>query len=225
MGREKDYRNFYRVTGEFGNKIGSSGSNYEFHKHANISNRTSYQNWKMLLAGLHVKDVSPEVLEWVVAEFDKNIAAAPCNIETTNDYLWWMNFNLKWMQAYYRRIWNMDTYGLVVKRDPDLVNKHLSSELEFYNRKEFQIWSMQNTGQSTEKFSEDNKIYAPAPKKYILGFNGDHDYYLNKKKMRSINELDHLFKESPLFVDYNGISHFEYCDQEVKSYLIRTLFK
>ena len=82
---------------------------------------------------------------------------------------------------------------------------------------------MQNTGESPEKIPDDNKIYAPSSKKYILDYDGDTDYYINKGKFRSVTQIDNLDIDSPLFIDSQGISYWPPFSQEIGKSILKAL--
>lgn len=183
---------YWHLTGEFGGQLFAMQASVDFHRKNNMPFQSEYAKHKNEVGQFIFKD--PDVREWFMHEMDGNIATAPCKIETTGDFFWWIGFNFKWQEIYYRRGASiLDFYGLFEHEDDQATKKYLDSEIEFFGQKEFQIWSMQNGGDSTEKWDSDITSFKLAAKKYIYDFYPDDDYLKNKGKVLS----------QPLIADHN----------------------
>jgi len=101
------------------------------------------------------------------------IDKAPVRIRTLFDYLWWLNFTLKW-QAVTLRL-------LAARRDG---SRELYQSLHhFFRSVAFQQWSFYNPRARTTAVWE---RYKEAAKQYILSYTGDETYYRHKEKEPSL---------------------------------------
>jgi hypothetical protein len=104
------------------------------------------------------------------------IAAAPVPIHTLFDYLWWLNFALKWQDV---------TLRLAAPRGSD-ARAVFGSLRHFFRSQEFQAWSLANP--SIRRLPVWTN-YKETAKRYILDFTGDHDYYHTKEKEDSLRNV------------------------------------
>jgi hypothetical protein len=119
------------------------------------------------------------------------IHKSPFKIYSLFDYLWWMNFSLKW-QTVSMRILNGIERG---------ANDLESTVYHFFKSEDFQIWSMTN---HDKKIKSDWKSYKYLAKELIYQFHQDENYLKNKEKEPSLKEVIHskryffgLIKEKP----------------------------
>src|SRR5690606_38195778 len=105
-----------------------------------------------------------KVVSWYMDLFEKLFAAAPCPVSTNADFLWWINFSLKWQSVYFRML----TYAsdFVLKDiDGDFIENYF---FHFYGTEDFQLWSMNNP---EKKILTTWEEYKQEAKNVIYGFN------------------------------------------------------
>jgi hypothetical protein len=106
-------------------------------------------------------------------------AACPVPIETNADFLWWINFSLKWQSVFLRMISFTCNFNLP---DIDLkfANEHFFC---FFGTDDFQLWSMNN---NDKKIKDTWASYKFTAKDVIYKFTKDEDYRRNKTKRGSL---------------------------------------
>lgn len=109
------------------------------------------------------------------------IAQCPIPVNTLYDYLWWMNFSMKWQNVAYRLIANA---GL----PPASLDTTI---FHFFKHRDFQRWSISNP---EAKISSDWTSYKYLAKKYIYEYCKDKEYLANKEKEPSLKNT--LFSRS-----------------------------
>ena len=114
--------------------------------------------------------------------FEKLIAAAPVPIRTNYEYLWWINFALKW-QTVSMRMLPYTAERNTAKITADYFNTNLAP---FYRTDDFQLWSMNNPD---KKIKDTWNSYKWACKDIIYDFTKDADYRDNKSKKGSLHGL------------------------------------
>ena len=110
--------------------------------------------------------------------FEKLKNACPVPLTTNFEYLWWINFSLKWQAVV------MYTLMFVAKRNvsgigPNYLETHFKS---FYNTEEFQLWSMNNLD---KRIKDTWPSYKWVSKDVIYGFTKDAEYRDKKTKKGS----------------------------------------
>lgn len=98
--------------------------------------------------------------------------AAPVQIETTFDLLWWINFSLKWQDVQLR-------FFVELGVTPEQAGR----VCHFFDDDLFQQWSMNN---HDKKIRDTWLSYKWPAKDYIFEFTGDIDYRDNKEKIGSL---------------------------------------
>lgn len=111
--------------------------------------------------------------------FERLKKAAPVDIVTNHDYLWWINFSLKW-QSVFLRILHYATPRNVSNIDLAYINTYYN---HFYNTEDFQLWSMNNPD---KKIKDTWNTYKWLCKDIIYDYTGDADYRDNKIKHGSL---------------------------------------
>jgi len=110
--------------------------------------------------------------------FEKLMHAAPVRISTNFEYLWWINFALKWQTVFaYTVLFTAPRNAHKITADY-LYNRYLS----FYNTDEFQLWSMNNLD---KRIKDSWKTYKWVTKDLIYAFNRDAEYRDHKMKRGS----------------------------------------
>eukprot|EP01025_Chloroclados_australasicus_P055262 TRINITY_DN6644_c0_g1_i1.p1 TRINITY_DN6644_c0_g1~~TRINITY_DN6644_c0_g1_i1.p1 ORF type:complete len:690 (-),score=44.69 TRINITY_DN6644_c0_g1_i1:270-2114(-) len=108
-------------------------------------------------------------LQWISVQVDKS----PIHVENMFDFLWWINFSMKWQHVYFR--WQM--------RLPKLIDNNL---FHFFRTDAFQQWSFHN---HNDKFP--NKAtwtsYMQPLKEFVFQYTADDDYLHNKMQINSLN--------------------------------------
>jgi hypothetical protein len=104
------------------------------------------------------------------------IDKAPIPIRTLFDYLWWLNFALKWQHVILR---------LLAMRS-DSSRQLYQSFHHFFRDPAFQQWSFHNGRARTTPVWE---RYKETAKQYILSYTGDETYYRYKEKEPSLGQV------------------------------------
>jgi len=132
----------------------------------------------------------PEILDFLITRklgtykytnkiidfLEPQIQKSPVEILTLFDYLWWLNFSLKWQTVSMRLIHGMD-------RDYSDLETNV---FHFFKSIEFQKWSINN---HTKKIKKKWKSYKYVAKEYIYEFHKDDSYLENKEKEQSLKEV------------------------------------
>ena len=120
---------------------------------------------------------------------------SPCQIKTSFDLFWWLNFNFKWQSVFFRIL-------LRVNKDErkninlEFINNYFH---HFYTTQNFQKWSMLN---SHLKVKEDWKSYKYICKEIIYNYTKDEYWFNNKIKVGSLFKI-FLNKNTPQGLDTN----------------------
>jgi hypothetical protein len=103
------------------------------------------------------------------------IEKSPVKIETLFDFLWWMNFSLKWQHVSLRMFYEDGNARFSLDEN----------FLHFFSSKSFQNWSISNHGSKIKKTWNSYKYIA---KECIFDFHKDENYLLNKEKEQSLKD-------------------------------------
>ncbi len=135
----------------------------------------------------------PVAANFYLDMFDRVRAAAPIEIRTHFEYLWWLNFSLKWQSVYMRML------SFTSKRSTEKVTKEYLKDhyVHFYGTEDFQLWSMLNLD---KKIKDTWQTYKWTAKDVIYEYTRDADYRDNKLKRGSLSFLV-LQQESYDFID------------------------
>lgn len=114
--------------------------------------------------------------------FEKLARAAPVPIERNYDFLWWINFALKWQNVFMRTL----TY--TAPRNRHLITSNYVRDFyaPFYNTEEFQLWSMLNPD---KKMKDSWATYKWAAKEVIYDYTKDTEYHDTKVKRGSLYNI------------------------------------
>jgi hypothetical protein len=117
------------------------------------------------------------------------IEAAPMPLRSNFDFLWWVNFTLKWQTVYMR--------SLLFSKQAISVNHIKKYYHPFYNTIEFQLWSMNNLD---KRIKNHWSTYKWPCKKVIFDFTED-EYYRDRKI--KVGSLQHVLRPLPYhkFID------------------------
>lgn len=160
------------VTGEHGDQLfGSDKLKYA------VETGEAYRPYQDVLEYFISRKLGTEKHTTSIIDYlSPQLKYSPVKIDTFYDYLWWMNFSMKWQNVSLRLI-----YGLN-KSHKDL-NKSI---IHFFQNTEFQNWSISN---HDKKIKKEWKSYKYVAKKYIYDFHKNHDYFVNKEKEPSLKEV------------------------------------
>ena len=132
------------------------------------------------------EDVLPEIMikqfanniraERLLSYLEPLIAAAPVPIRTLFDYLWWLNFSLKWQTVTLRLI--------ALGNKPPL--RLYRSLWHFFRTEPFQQWSFSFHPRRVPLTWE---RYKEVAKEYIRAYTGDEEYFLHKEKEPSLGRV------------------------------------
>lgn len=114
--------------------------------------------------------------------FEKLKNNAPVPIETNYDYLWWINFALKWQTVSMRLLPFTPTRN-TGKIDRDYF---FTNYMPFYRTEDFQLWSMNNRD---KRMKESWNSYKWVSKEVIYDFTKDAEYRDTKQKKGSLKEI------------------------------------
>lgn len=114
--------------------------------------------------------------------FERLIQNAPVPILRNYDFLWWINFSLKWQNVFMR------TLSYTAPRNRKFITMEYIRTLyaPFYNTEEFQLWSMLNPD---KKIKDTWKTYKWAAKQVIYDYTNDANYRDNKIKKGSLAKI------------------------------------
>lgn len=127
------------------------------------------------------KSVNP-VMDFLAAQIKKS----PIEIVTLFDYLWWLNFSLKWQHVALR----------LIASAPDAKLALGENLIHFFSAQDFQSWSISNHYYKIKKTWSSYKF---AAKECIYDFHPDRNYLLHKEKEASLKDA---ILESPTVFDY-----------------------
>jgi len=164
--------NEINVTGEHGDQIfGSDKLKYA------ILSKEAYRPYTEVLPYFISRKLGNEKYTKSIIEYlNPQVKASPLPIETYYDYLWWMNFSLKWQNVSLRLL-----YGLG-RTEEDLNH----SFFHFFQSTHFQNWSISN---HHKKIKTNWNTYKYIAKAYIYAFHKDDNYFKYKEKEPSLKEV------------------------------------
>lgn len=120
---------------------------------------------------------------------------APCEIKSTFDLIWWLNFSFKWQNVWFRMLLRIDN-RFHKNLNPTWIDKHYQ---HFFTSLDFQKWSMLN---SDKKIKDTWASYKFTAKDYIYEYTKDAFYRDNKDKRGSLFRL-FIHKNTPIAIDSN----------------------
>lgn len=159
------------VTGEHGDQLFGSDKA----QHFVITNQAFRPFEEILPIVIARKLGSAKTVDSIISFLSPQIEKSPVKIETLFDFLWWMNFSLKWQHVSLRMFYE------------DGSEKFSLDEnfLHFFSAKDFQNWSISN---HKSKIKKTWKSYKYVAKECIFEFHKDENYLLNKEKEQSLKD-------------------------------------
>ncbi len=114
--------------------------------------------------------------------FERLKNASPIPIATNADFLWWINFSLKWQSVFFR------TLSYTSKRRAHEISEEYikTRYFQFYGTDDFQIWSLNNPD---KKIKDSWNTYKWPCKDIIYDYNKDASYRDTKTKHGSLFAL------------------------------------
>ena len=131
--------------------------------------------------------------EFYLDLFERLKTAAPVAIVTNQDYLWWINFSLKFQTVFMRMLCRTAPRN-IARINADYISTYYN---HFYNTEDFQLWSMNNMD---KKIKDQWKTYKWVCKDIIYEYTKDAEYRDNKLKRGSLYFLL-LQQEAYNFID------------------------
>jgi hypothetical protein len=114
--------------------------------------------------------------------FTSSASRAPCEVKSFYEYLWWINFNFKWQNVYFRMLLRADV-SVRSFVDRDLADNYV---YHFFNNYDFQRWSMANPHL---KVGKTWNTYKFTSKDYIYDYDKNAEYRDYKVKDRSLYKI------------------------------------
>ena len=115
------------------------------------------------------------------------VARAPVPVISLYDYLWWLNFSLKWQTVSMRLVHGLGRAAADLEQ----------TVFHFYKSTAFQQWSLSHHDQ---KIKAEWSSYKYVAKELIYQFHADEHYLLHKEKEPSLKEVMVSGKPRPGFV-------------------------
>lgn len=148
---------------------------------------------------------NPQVTNFYLDLFERLKEAAPVPVNSCYEFLWWINFSLKWQCVSLRML------SYTAPRNAPKINLGYigTNYLQFYNTEDFQLWSLTNRD---KKIKDTWKTYKWPCKDIIYDYTKDADYRDNKTKKTSFNQL------TPQHTAYNFIDEKGELQSELAAY-------
>ncbi len=159
------------VTGEHGDQIFGSDKAQHF-----VLTNQAFRPFEELLPIVIARKLgSTKSVDKLISYLMPQIEKSPVKIETLFDFLWWMNFSLKWQHVSLRMFYEEASEKFSLDKN----------FLHFFSAKDFQNWSVSN---HEFKIKETWKSYKYVAKECIYDFHKDENYLLNKEKEQSLKD-------------------------------------
>ncbi|SEB48282.1 hypothetical protein SAMN04489761_0973 [Tenacibaculum sp. MAR_2009_124] len=160
------------ITGENGDQLFGSDKL----KHTVISKDAFSSYHKILDFIISRKLGSSKYTSDIIKYLEPVINKCPFEIITLYDYLWWMNFALKWQTVSMRLLYGIN------RNAQDLEH----NVYHFFKTPSFQSWSLSN---HDKKIKDTWKSYKYIAKEIIYDYHNDKEYLVNKEKEPSLKEI------------------------------------
>lgn len=159
------------VTGEHGDQIFGSDKVQHF-----IITNQAFRPFEEILPIVIARKLgSNKSVDSLISYLMPQIERSPVKIETLFDFLWWMNFSLKWQHVSLRMFYEDENERFSLDKN----------FIHFFSAKDFQNWSISN---HEFKIKETWKSYKYVAKECIFDFHKDENYLLNKEKEQSLKD-------------------------------------
>ena len=159
------------VSGELGDQLFGSDK-LKYH----VQTGEAFRPYTDVLPYLIDRKLGIGKAEKLMAYLAPQIEKSPIKIITLYDYLWWMNFSMKWQHVSLRLIKNLPEESFILNEN----------YFNFFQSKTFEAWSI---SQPTLKINETWPSYKQVAKEYIYETHQDKDYLMNKEKEQSLKEV------------------------------------
>lgn len=160
------------VTGEHGDQVFGSFLAKEV-----VDDGTADLPYEDVIPGFLARRTQKQAAAEGVFEFLlPQVKTAPVPVRTAFDFLWWLNFSLKWQAVSLR---------LSVFRGGH-VGRQFNNTRHFFRDPRFQTWSMAHPELRTPLNWRNYKMSA---KNYLLDHTGDEEYYRTKTKEASLKNV------------------------------------
>ena len=136
----------------------------------------------ILISFLREKIGDPHAAEFYGDIFERIRTAAPIDIVSNHDVMWWFSFSVKWQSVFLRTI-AYTTPRNMKNINVDYINRCYAP---FYNTEDFQLWSMCNPD---KKIKNGWNTYKWPAKDIIYDFTKDAAYRDHKTKRQSLRSL------------------------------------
>ncbi len=159
------------VTGEHGDQIFGSDKAQHF-----IMTNQAFRPFEEILPTVIARKLgSNNQVDAIISYLMPQIEKSSVKIETLFDFLWWMNFSLKWQHVSLRMFYADETKRFSLDKN----------FIHFFSAKNFQNWSISN---HKFKIKQTWKSYKYIAKECIYDFHKDENYLLNKEKEQSLKD-------------------------------------
>ena len=159
------------VTGEHGDQIFGSDKARHF-----VITKQAFRPYTEILPCVIARKLgSDKSVDAIISYLEPQIKKSSVPVKTLFDYLWWMNFSLKWQHVSLRMIYSMENINLSL--DENIIH--------FFSAKDFQNWSVKH---HDKKIKNSWKSYKYVAKEYIFDFHRDENYLINKEKEQSLKD-------------------------------------
>ncbi|WP_062057931.1 hypothetical protein [Aquimarina longa] len=160
------------VTGEHGDQIFGSDKL----KHTIIT-KEAFRPYEEILEFIISRKLGTDKFSASIIDFiEPQLKKSPIKIITLYDYLWWLNFSLKWQTVSMRLVHGINRTAIDLE----------SNVFHFFKSDGFQKWSISN---HSSKIKNEWKSYKYVAKEYIYKFHKDENYLINKEKEQSLKEV------------------------------------
>jgi hypothetical protein len=138
-----------------------------------------YNRDMMLDFFAHILFGNFEAANFYIDLFERIVRSAPIPITSNLEFLWWINFCIKWQACFAYVIMHTSR-----KNVQNVTREYMNERfLSFYNTEDFQLWSMNNPHM---RIKDTWKSYKWVAKDIIYGFNKDAEYRDHKTKKASL---------------------------------------
>ena len=159
------------VTGEHGDQIFGSDKIQHY-----VNTNQAFRPFEEILPIMIARKLgSTELVDSLISFLMPQIEKSPVKIKTLFDFLWWMNFSLKWQHVSLRMFYSIEDERFSIDKN----------FIHFFSAENFQNWSISNHDLKIKKTWKSYKYIA---KECIYDFHKDEYYLLNKEKEQSLKD-------------------------------------
>lgn len=159
------------VTGEHGDQLFGSDKAQHF-----VLTNQAFRPFEEILPVVIARKLgSKKSVDQIISFLEPQIKKSPVKLETLFDFLWWMNFSLKWQHVSLRMFYEDGNEKFSLDKN----------FIHFFSARDFQNWSVSN---HESKIKTTWKSYKFIAKECIFDFHRDENYLLNKEKEQSLKD-------------------------------------